>query len=194
MDVSLTLRAGGEISMMRKIYANILMILCSLAVYSQNIEGNYKVKEPYWAKNSALFIRPIDIFNQYKSGYYGLSFEGETAFSHFISAKSISLIAFGYDGFMSSLNIGIQINPFGKALEGLMVSICPGIMVDSLKNNITYHPSVLCEGIANIIISGKLIFGLYYSVDMMNKDNMVLGIKIGYCYENKKYKVRVEEN
>jgi hypothetical protein len=140
-------------------------------------------------KNSAVIIRPFDIYENAKNNLYGISFDISTAFTNTFSIKTIQQYAYGNRIFHESIILGVQSNLFENALQGLLIGLYPGAVFDIGDSDYTVHPKLIAEISFNAILANSIGFGLYVDDDLLDIDTICIGLGIGICFENSKYKV-----
>lgn len=142
-----------------------------------------------YARNSAFSLRPLEMLKDLEGGGFGLAYEAGTAFQAYGGAKTLGRLSVSQDRIWYRLNIGLQGNPLGQALEGLSLGLYPGIAL-SLREGVTsYRPSLLVEAGLGWHLGRGILVGAYAMTDLLEARQVSLGARIGYCFENSRYKV-----
>jgi hypothetical protein len=168
---------------------------------------NNSIKSQYYL-NSAIFIRPIEMYKDAQEGTYGINIEAETAYNKDFSMKSIiSMIAINsvqMNGItLRKFYIGPQYNMKSECLNGLVFGIYPGTIITtetkSSETNTFWGVmksigqalsfSLISELSYNAILNNGISIGGYLGLEYSKDISFNLGIKLGYSYVNKIYKV-----
>ena len=174
---------------MKKVIAFILCFSCLLPAFCIDYNEIQTNIERNALQNSAFLIDGFKTSKSILEGKYGLCFESQTAFSRKISAKAIEEHYYNVHGFSSSICLGPQINLFNNALEGILVGMYPGFVLNFTDSIGTWRLKWICDVSYNVIAYKNVMIGCSIRKDLLRNEELEVMVKIGFAMESKKYKV-----
>jgi hypothetical protein len=196
MQLLMHARASGRrarLFVWRNIMKSLLAVLLAVSIYvhvfAQNkYDDNADDLDKPIVNNAALFIRPIDIYNEFMNGYYGICIESQSAFKSFWGLRANIDFLFNGTTYIENLTIGPQINLSNNILEGVLVGVYPGIQYWMENERYGFSPRLIAECTYNYKMQNNWGYGLYISTDLFDSEYTRFGFKIGKYLANSYYK------
>ena len=167
------------------LFCNILAvnIFALNSYYLENSENNDKS-----IKNAALFIRPFEMYDNYKNSLYGICLESQSAFNSFWGLRVNTDYLVNSNTFDVDLTIGPQISIMNNGLEGLLIGLYPGTKFVSNDESFNFQTKIYAECTYNYKLNGDWGLGVYVGSDLVKLNNIEFGIKIGRYMSNSYYR------
>jgi hypothetical protein len=172
---------------MKKMMTMLLLNVVVFNVFALNVLDNVdKTDKGVIVKNAVLFIRPFDMYSNYKNDLYGICIESQSAFSSLWGLRTNTDYLANENTFKVNLTIGPQINLTNNVLEGLLIGIYPGVEFSTSYSQY-FQPKVLAEITYNYNIANNWGVGVYLNADILQMQKLSVGMKIGRYLSNSYY-------